>query len=188
MMGNTVLPILDIINHIRAISATNKEDLERAAARLQLDSSIQLNILWIVYCNQGVRITTIAEWTFWHTSSIVIHVKKLMEKGLVSIVKSDQDGRVVNVFLTDEGIRIMHHYFEMVPQIFQVTRALEEMSKRYSPTVTQLFMELLNFLAVELQGEDKVNWSKESEYKITTLEVEVKRIKEHASEVQLNTT
>lgn len=165
-----IISTLEVINNIRAISAINKEDLERIATRLDLDSSIQLNILWIVYCNEGVRITTIAEWTFWHTSSIVIHVKKLMEKGYVTIEKSDLDGRVVNVYLTEHGKEQIKKYYDMLPAAFNVTNALDKMSKRYSPTTVMLFQELLEFLSVELQGEEKIDWIKANIQKIKKLE------------------
>lgn len=169
MHHNHIMMTLEMLNNLRALSAVNKEDLERIAARLQLDSSIQLNILWIVYCNEGVRITTIAEWTFWHTSSIVIHVKKLMEKGYVMIEKNDGDGRVVNVYLTEMGRELMQSYYEMIPSLFRITNALEELGQKYSPTVVQLFRELLNDLAVRLQGEEKIDWIKENEHKIKEL-------------------
>lgn len=152
-----------VLNAFRAISAANKQDLESSAARLGLDSSIQLNILLILYGNQGVRITTIAEWTFWHTSSIVIHVRKLTEKGLVTIEKSEQDGRVVNVFITDEGRNLIHRYYRQDPQSFRLTKALESLKNRYSPTVLALFKELLDFIAVEVQGEEKLSWLKQNE-------------------------
>lgn len=152
-----------VLNAIRAISAANKQDLESSAARLGLDSSIQLNILLILYGNQGVRITTIAEWTFWHTSSIVIHVRKLTEKGLVTIEKSEQDGRVVNVFITDEGRNLIRRYYRQDPQSFRLTKALESLKNRYSPTVLALFKELLDFIAVEVQGEEKLSWLRRNE-------------------------
>lgn len=152
-----------VLNAFRAISAANKQDLESSAARLGLDSSIQLNILLILYGNQGVRITTIAEWTFWHTSSIVIHVRKLTEKGLVTIEKSEQDGRVVNVFITDEGRNLIRRYYRQDPQSFRLTKALESLKNRYSPTVLALFKELLDFIAVEVQGEEKLSWLRRNE-------------------------
>ncbi len=173
MYQNPMIMTLETLNNIRAISAINKEDLERIATRLNLDSSIQLNILWIVYCNEGVRITTIAEWTFWHTSSIVIHVKKMMEKGYVSIEKSDLDGRVVNVYLTEQGRERIKRYYEMIPSAFHITKALDAMSKKYSPTITMLFRELLEFVSMELQGEEKIHWFKENVHKIKELEDEI---------------
>lgn len=170
MYQSPTIMTLEVLNNIRAISAINKEDLERIATRLQLDSSIQLNILWIVYCNEGVRITTIAEWTFWHTSSIVIHVKKLMEKGYVTIEKSDLDGRVVNVFLTEQGKACIKDYYEMITSAFNVSKALESMSKKYSPAVVLLFRELLEYVSMELQGEEKIDWIKGNIEKIKELE------------------
>lgn len=170
MSHNEAMATLEMLNNIRAISAVNKEDLERVATQLGLDSAIQLHILWIVFCNEGVRITTIAEWTFWHTSSIVIHVKKLMEKRYVTIEKSDADGRVVNVFLTENGRERIQHYYGMIPTIFHFTKAIEAMGKKYSPLVVQLFRELLDFVAVELQGQEKLDWLKQSSHKISTLE------------------
>lgn len=169
MQQNQLLAI-EMLNYIRAIYALNKDNLEEIATRLELESSIQLNILWIVYCNEGVRISTIAEWTFWHTSSIVIHVKKLMQKGYVMIEKSEFDGRVVNVYLTNKGRELIQKYYDLFSQHFEFTKALEVMSRRYSPTVVNLFRELLEFVAVELQGADKTEWVKENKDKILELE------------------
>ncbi|CCQ92425.1 Transcriptional regulator (modular protein) [[Clostridium] ultunense Esp] len=163
MERNHGLDLQLVLNGFRAISAANKQDLESAATRLGLDSSIQLNILFILYCNDGVRITTIAEWTFWHTSSIVIHVRKLMEKGLVTIEKSEQDGRVVNVFITDEGRELVVRYYQQDLHSFQLAKALTSLENRYSPAVLALFKELLDFIAVEVQGEEKLSWLKRTD-------------------------
>lgn len=174
-MQHNQLISIEMLNYIRAIYALNKENLEDLATRLELESSIQLNILWIVYCNEGVRISTIAEWTFWHTSSIVIHVKKLMQKGYVTIEKSELDGRVVNVYLTNKGREVIQKYYELFSKHFEFTKALEAMSKRYSPTVVELFRELLEFVAVELQGAEKTEWLKENINKVIELENPVLR-------------
>lgn len=173
MQHNKVMMTLEILNNLRAIYAVNKEDLESIATKLGLDSAIQLNILWIVYCNEGVRITTIAEWTFWHTSSIVIHVKKLMEKGYVTIEKSDLDGRVVNVYLTELGREVIQSYYQMIPSLFTFTKVLDEMGQKYSPTIVQLFRELMDFMAVRLQGEEKIDWIKDNEHKIIDLKEKI---------------
>ncbi|MBN6185990.1 MarR family transcriptional regulator [Aneurinibacillus sp. BA2021] len=153
----------EILNTLRAIAVVNKEDWETAARRLELDSAVQLNILWIVYCYEGVRVTQIAEWTFWHPSSVVIHVKKMMEKGLVTIEKSDKDGRVVNVYLTDTGRGIVEKSKVQAPDVFRITRALESLEMRYGRNVSALFFECLDFLAEELHGPEKIHWLRESE-------------------------
>jgi MarR family protease production transcriptional regulator HPr len=155
----------EVLNTLRAISVVNKEDWETAAKKLDLDSAVQLNILWIVYCYEGVRVTQIAEWTFWHPSSVVIHVKKMMEKGLVTIEKSDKDGRVVNVYLTDTGRKIIEESKVQAPDVFRITRALESLEVRYGRNVAALFFECLDFLAGELHGPEKIHWLRESENK-----------------------
>jgi MarR family protease production transcriptional regulator HPr len=155
----------EVLNTLRAIAVVNKDDWETAARKLELDSAVQLNILWIVYCYQGVRVTQIAEWTFWHPSSVVIHVKKMMEKGLVTIEKSDKDGRVVNVYLTEKGKNIIEESKIQAPDVFRITRALESLEVRYGRNVSALFFECLDFLAEELHGADKIHWLRESEDK-----------------------
>jgi MarR family protease production transcriptional regulator HPr len=159
--------VYEALNTLRAINVVNKEDWERAAKEANLDSSVQLNILWIIYCYEGVRVTQIAEWTFWHPSSIVIHIKKLMEKGLVTIEKSDLDGRVVHVYPTEAGRKIMEKSRSQVPDIFRLTSALEQMQKRYSPKVVELFFECLTFLAQALHGEEKIRWISEGEDRLS---------------------
>lgn len=150
----------------RAISVVNKEDWESVAKELGLDSSVQLNILWIASCYEGVRVTQIADWTFWHPSSIVIHVKKMMEKGLVTISKSDRDGRVVNVYLTEEGRKVIEKNRSMAKQSFRIYEVIEALKNRYSQNVINLFFECLYFMANELHGEEKIRWIKESERRI----------------------
>lgn len=163
MQEESISQVYETLNTLRAINVVNNEDWERAAKAAQLDSSVQLNILWIVYCYEGVRVTQIADWTFWHPSSIVIHIKKLMDKGLVTIEKSDVDGRVVNVYPTLLGRRTIETSRQNSPSIFRLTSALEQLQERYSPVVVQLFFECLSFLAQALHGEDKVRWIQESE-------------------------
>ncbi|WP_027417543.1 MarR family transcriptional regulator [Aneurinibacillus terranovensis] len=169
MNNNHTHELHDVLNTLRAISVVNKDDWEAAARRLQLDSAVQLNILWIVYCYEGVRVTQIAEWTFWHPSSVVIHVKKMMEKELVTIEKSDKDGRVVNVYLTDKGRMTVEESRLQAPDVFRITRALESLENRYGRNVSALFFECLDFLAEELHGQEKINWIRESDEKVRKL-------------------
>ncbi|WP_047151692.1 MarR family winged helix-turn-helix transcriptional regulator [Aneurinibacillus tyrosinisolvens] len=159
----------EVLNILRAISVVNKDDWETAARRLDLDSAVQLNILWIVYCYEGVRVTQIADWTFWHPSSVVIHVKKMMEKELVTIEKSDKDGRVVNVYLTDKGKRIIEDSRLQAPDVFRITQALGNLETKYGRNVSALFYECLEFLAGELHGQDRINWIREGEDKMRRL-------------------
>lgn len=160
---NRIQQIHEALNMFRAISVVNKEDWEAAAKRLNLDSSVQLNILWIVYCYEGVRVTQIAEWTFWHPSSVVIHVKKMMEKGLLTIEKSDKDGRVVNVYLTERGKKIIEESRIQALEHFHITKALDNFKSRYGENVTNLFFECLTYLAQQLHGEEKIKWIKDGE-------------------------
>jgi MarR family protease production transcriptional regulator HPr len=156
----------EALNMFRAISVVNKEDWEAAAKRLHLDSAVQLNILWIVYCYEGVRVTQIAEWTFWHPSSVVIHVKKMMEKDLIKIEKSDKDGRVVNVYLTDPGKKVIEDSRIQALEHFHFTKALESFEEKYGANVSNLFFECLTYLAQQLHGEEKIRWIKEGEEKV----------------------
>lgn len=166
MRDVSVRHVYEALNTLRAINVVNKEDWERAAREVDLDSSVQLNILWIIYCYEGVRVTQIADWTFWHPSSIVIHIKKLMDKGLVTIEKSEIDGRVVHVYPTAGGREVIEASRERVPAIFRLTWALEKLKERYSNVVVELFFECLSFLAQSLHGADKVRWIQESEERL----------------------
>jgi len=161
--------ILEMLNVLRAIAVVNKEDWETAAKKLQLDSAVQLNILWIVYCYEGVRVTQIAEWAFWHPSSIVIHVRKLMEKELVTIEKSDKDGRVVNVYLTEKGKEVILLSQKEASEVFRIASAINNLIEKYGKNVAALFMECLRFLAGEIHGKEKIEWLNESEEKIRNL-------------------
>ncbi|WP_139490018.1 MarR family winged helix-turn-helix transcriptional regulator [Brevibacillus dissolubilis] len=163
MQDASIRQVYEALNTLRAINVVNKDDWEKAAKAADLDSSVQLNILWIIYCYEGVRVTQIAEWTFWHPSSIVIHIKKLMEKGLVTIEKSDVDGRVVHVFPTLAGKLAIENSRKNAPTIFRLTNALERLRERYSPVVVELFFECLAFLAESLHGTEKVRWIQEGE-------------------------
>ncbi|WP_232698326.1 MarR family winged helix-turn-helix transcriptional regulator [Brevibacillus daliensis] len=163
MKSQAVRQVYEALNTLRAINVVNKDDWERAAKAAGLNSSVQLNILWIIYCYEGVRVTQIADWTFWHPSSIVIHIKKLMEKGLVTIEKSDSDGRVVHVFPTLAGRQVIELSRQNVPSLFRLSAALESLEERYSPVVVELFFECMTFLAQSLHGADKVRWIQEGE-------------------------
>lgn len=162
-MLDRIQQLHEALNMFRAISVVNKEDWEAAAKRLNLDSAVQLNILWIVYCYEGVRVTQIADWTFWHPSSVVIHVKKMMEKDLLTIEKSDKDGRVVNVFLTAIGKKLIEDSRIQSLDDFHITKALENFREKYGPNVMNLFLECLIYLAEELHGAEKIRWIKEGE-------------------------
>lgn len=166
MQEASIRHVFEALNTMRAIDVVNKEDWERAAKEAELDSSVQLNILWIIYCYEGVRVTQIADWTFWHPSSIVIHIKKLMEKGMVTIEKSELDGRVVHVYPTQKGKEVLEASRRSVPDIFRLTYALEKMEERYSTAVVELFFECLSFVAQSLHGAEKVRWIQEGEDRV----------------------
>lgn len=161
--------IMELLNVLRAIAVVNKDDWETAAKKLNLDSAVQLNILWIVLCFDGVRVTQIAEWAFWHPSSIVIHVRKLMEKELVTIEKSDKDGRVVNVYLTEKGREVVILSQKEASEVFRVATAIHNLVEKYGKNVAALFMECLRFLASEIHGKEKIEWLNESEETIRNL-------------------
>lgn len=173
MKETSIRQVYEVLNTLRAINVVNKEDWERASKLAHLDSSVQLNILWIIYFYEGVRVTQIAEWTFWHPSSVVIHIKKLMDRDLVTIEKSDTDGRVVHVYPTHKGRQVIEESRENTPSIFRLTNALEELRNRYSPIVVELFFECLSFLAQSLHGEEKVRWIQESEERHPVIEKSV---------------
>jgi len=166
MQEVSIRKVFEALNTMRAIDVVNKEDWERAAKEAQLDSSVQLNILWIVYCYEGVRVTQIADWTFWHPSSIVIHIKKLVEKEMVTIEKSELDGRVVHVYPTEKGKQVIEESRRNIPSIFRLTYALSKMEERYSTAVVDLFYECLGFVAETLHGTEKVRWIYEGEDRI----------------------
>ncbi|TGU79805.1 MarR family transcriptional regulator, partial [Mesorhizobium sp. M00.F.Ca.ET.186.01.1.1] len=50
MQEASIRHVFEALNTMRAIDVVNKEDWERAAKEAELDSSVQLNILWIIYC------------------------------------------------------------------------------------------------------------------------------------------
>jgi DNA-binding MarR family transcriptional regulator len=158
--------VFEALNTMRAIDVVNKEDWERAAKEAQLDSSVQLNILWIIYCYEGVRVTQIADWTLWHPSSIVIHIKKLVDKEMVTIEKSELDGRVVHVYPTEKGKQVIEASRRSIPSIFRLTYALAKLEERYSTAVVDLFYECLAFVAETLHGTEKVRWIHEGEDRV----------------------
>lgn len=166
MQEVSIRNVFEALNTMRAIDVVNKEDWEKAAKEAELDSSVQLNILWIIYCYEGVRVTQIADWTFWHPSSIVIHIKKLMDKDMVAIEKSELDGRVVHVYPTEKGKRVIEQSRRNIPSIFRLTSALSKMEERYSTAVVDLFYECLSFVAESLHGEEKIRWIQEGEDRV----------------------
>ncbi|RXI99551.1 MarR family transcriptional regulator [Anaerobacillus alkaliphilus] len=91
-----------MLNHFRGASKVIEADWQNVANSVGLTQA-ELHTLWMVYFEERASITTIANHGLWDRSTVMQVVKRLKEKGLVSVEKDDQDLRVSYVILTEEG-------------------------------------------------------------------------------------
>ncbi len=91
-----------MLNHFRGASKVIEADWQSVANSVGLTQA-ELHTLWMVYFEGRASITTIAKNGLWDRSTVMQVVKRLKEKGLVTVEKDDQDLRVSYVILTEEG-------------------------------------------------------------------------------------
>lgn len=91
-----------MLNYFRGASKVIESDWQTVANSVGLTQA-ELHTLWMVYFEGRASITTIANHGLWDRSTVMQVVKRLKEKGLVTVEKDDQDLRVSYVILTEEG-------------------------------------------------------------------------------------
>lgn len=91
-----------ILNYFRGASKVMEEDWQSAAKSVGLTQAEQ-HTLWVIFFEGGASVSTIAKYGLWDRSTVMQVLKRLKEKGLVSIEKDDRDLRVSYVKLTKEG-------------------------------------------------------------------------------------
>jgi MarR family transcriptional regulator, protease production regulatory protein HPr len=97
-----VMNLHAMLNHFRAASKVIDIDWQKAANSVGLTQA-ELHTLWIVYFDGRASITTIANHGLWDRSTVMQVVKRLKDKGLVTVEKDHNDLRVSYVILTEEG-------------------------------------------------------------------------------------
>lgn len=91
-----------LLNFFRGTSKVVEEEWQKAARSVGLTQA-ELHTLWVIYFEGRASITTVANYGLWDRSTVMQVVKRLKEKGLVTIEKDEQDLRVSYCLLTDEG-------------------------------------------------------------------------------------
>ncbi|MCT8138739.1 MarR family transcriptional regulator [Anaerobacillus sp. CMMVII] len=91
-----------MLNHFRGATKVIEIDWQKAAKSVGLTQA-ELHTLWMIYFEGRASITTIATNGLWDRSTVMQVVKRLKEKGLVTVEKDDHDLRVSYVILTEEG-------------------------------------------------------------------------------------
>jgi DNA-binding MarR family transcriptional regulator len=134
------LEVQSAVNDLRRIVRVLRES-SRAVEEHVGVSGAQLFVLQALADSSAVSLNELAERTLTHQSTVSVVVKKLVERGLVSRVPSEVDGRRVEITLTREG-RALLKRAPGVPQ-----RRLIEGIERLTPAERRQIAVLLHRLA-----------------------------------------
>ncbi|MBX6395741.1 MAG: MarR family transcriptional regulator [Alicyclobacillaceae bacterium] len=144
-------------NLIRCLSKALEDDLRRIARPYHLTGS-QLHLLSLLYQEDGISISTIAQRGLWHISSAFHNVSKLEQLGLVVTKSNQEDERVTEVHLTEEGRRLFDTISQDVDQsrVMQAVRKLQEQFSEREGEETPMRIGL--YLCETLAGHEFAQW------------------------------
>ncbi|ATY84217.1 hypothetical protein CVV65_04010 [Kyrpidia spormannii] len=142
-------------NLIRSLSKALDDDLRRIARPYHLTGS-QLHLLSLLYQEDGVSISTIAQRGLWHISSAFHNVAKLEQLGLVTTRSNQEDERITEVHLTEEGRRL----FDAVSGEIEQSRVIQAIQKlqEHMGGQQELPVQIGLFLCEALSGRDFTQW------------------------------
>jgi MarR family transcriptional regulator, protease production regulatory protein HPr len=92
-----------MVNYMRGVYKVLEEDWQKSAKAIGLTQAEQ-HVLWIVSFEEDITISKIAYYGLWDVSTVMQVIKRLKDKGLVRLVKKNDDRRVSYVYLTEEGL------------------------------------------------------------------------------------
>lgn len=69
-------------------------------------TNAHLHVLWILYMEDGIKLSDLAARGLWNLSTTQDIVNRMAQRGLVKKEKDMQDGRVTRVYITETGRRL----------------------------------------------------------------------------------
>ncbi|MDI3256449.1 MAG: MarR family transcriptional regulator [Kyrpidia sp.] len=143
-------------NLIRSLSKALDDDLRRIARPYHLTGS-QLHLLSLLYQEDGVSISTIAQRGLWHISSAFHNVAKLEQLGLVTTRSNQEDERITEVHLTEEGRRLFDAVSADIEQS-RVIQAVQKLQEHMGGQRRELPIQIGLFLCETLSGREFTQW------------------------------
>jgi MarR family protease production transcriptional regulator HPr len=144
-------------NLIRGLSKALEDELRTVGRKCGLTSS-QVHLLSLIYMEDGLSISTIAEYGLWHVSSAFHNVMKLEEAGLLVTQSNKEDERITEVFITEEGRR----QFEKLISLMEDSRIIAAIEQLYKAIPesreSNLTVRIGMFLCEVLAGRRFTEW------------------------------
>jgi MarR family transcriptional regulator, protease production regulatory protein HPr len=91
-----------MVNYMRGVYKVLEDDWQKSAKKIGLTQAEQ-HVLWISSLEKDITISKIANYGLWDVSTVMQVIKRLKDKGLVTLEKKDDDRRISYVYLTEEG-------------------------------------------------------------------------------------
>ncbi|OIJ20338.1 hypothetical protein BKP45_09770 [Anaerobacillus alkalidiazotrophicus] len=142
-----------ILNLLRGTSKVVEEDWQKVAHLAGLTQAEQ-HTLWIIYFEERASITKIANYGLWDRSTVMQVVKRLKEKGLVTIEKDEKDLRVTYVILTEEGRK---RQLATTKEDYSLFNYLNQLRIENEEAFNQ-FIKILVKINQQYHGEEYVQW------------------------------
>ncbi|MEP7234704.1 MAG: MarR family transcriptional regulator [Ignavibacteriota bacterium] len=137
-----------IIDDIRRLVQAVRLASTRAEKKFGL-SAAQLFVLHKLGDEKGLSINDLAERTLTHQSSVSVVVKKLEAKQLVKRAVASEDGRKLEIWLTQKGASLIRKSPETIQE--QLINGLSKMKPAKRHQLAQYFSEFLS--NAEIKGE-----------------------------------
>jgi DNA-binding MarR family transcriptional regulator len=167
VVKENTIRIHQMLNLMKGLYKSVEREWEDHAQKYGMTNA-HLHVLWILYLDDGIRLSDLAAKGLWNLSTTQDIVNRMDQRGLVKKEKDMQDGRVTRVYITEEGKRLRAqtqkdcdegYPYKVLQAIDSLSeedqRKLKELTRHISESVLdQDFMEYVNRSARRLGKEE----------------------------------
>ncbi len=94
-----------MLNLMKGLYKSVEREWEEHAQKYGMTNA-HLHVLWILYLDDGIKLSDLAAKGLWNLSTTQDIVNRMDQRGLVKKEKDMLDGRVTRVYATEEGKRL----------------------------------------------------------------------------------
>nr|WP_090886613.1 MarR family transcriptional regulator [Evansella caseinilytica] len=153
-----------LLNYIRGLNKILEEEWQTNARKLGLTLA-ELHVMWIVNSKNQLSVSDIAKIGLWDRSTVMQMIKRLQEKGLVRMIKSEKDLRVTYVELTPKGKEKREQSRQKEFKLFEFLHSYEKNNEQWMTEFCRFYREVNRYF----HGDEFVDWVEETTEKYEKL-------------------
>ena len=149
-----------LLNNFRAMYKVLENDWERSAQNMGITKAEQ-HLLWIVYLEEEITVSRLSDLCLLKVSTVMQVLKRMVEQGLVSQIKRQEDRRITYVSMTTLGYEAIRTSTSYEYRFLNYFQEMDE-SKR-----TQM-LDCVQEFNRHFYGEAFVHWVEKTDHKTST--------------------